>query len=146
MIKATLINGQGPEFEHCRVIRCEVFGGDGRADGIDAMAIHALATAQDGTYCATGRLYPMSEGWRIGEIAVLEHYRGQGMGDLVARLLLHKARETYEEAQVLLNTPVQVARFFERYGFAPVAGSGCSATDSVEMSLAGSDIRLDCGG
>src|SRR5882672_10152170 len=64
-------------------------------DDLDAVCVHALAyddggTPDPGTVIGTGRLLPDAH---IGRMAVLEQWRGRGVGSRILQSLMDKARE-----------------------------------------------------
>lgn len=70
-------------------------------DGHDAHCAHVLGLLEDGRAIATGRL---QEDGRIGRMAVLTDWRGQGIGRAILERLLETARirkisEVYLHAQ-----------------------------------------------
>lgn len=86
------------------------------ADEMDALAMH-LVLYDDGNPIASGRLYHDGKAFRIGRCCVLGEYRGQGVGDLLVKLLLLKAFG-FNPSEVRINAREPVAAFYERYGFA----------------------------
>ena len=82
-------------------------------DAEDAHCDHALAYAEDGLAIATGRLLPDGH---IGRMAVLKAWRGKGVGALVLRSLVERARQR-GHAHARLNAQVSAAGFYRRYGF-----------------------------
>ncbi len=86
-------------------------------DALDAMSRHAML--YDGAEpIATGRLYWAEGDFHVGRICVLRAWRGQGCGDALMRLLLHKALEHNARA-VVLSAQAQAMPFYARYGFLP---------------------------
>ena len=83
-------------------------------DGQDAHCDHALAFATDGAAIGTGRLLPDGH---IGRMAVLQEWRGQGVGALLLQALVEHARRR-GDAKVRLNAQSAAAAFYRRYGFA----------------------------
>jgi predicted GNAT family N-acyltransferase len=81
-------------------------------DGQDPEAVHVLV-ACEGEYVGTGRM--LSDG-HIGRLAVLEAYRGRGLGAQVLRALVHEA-ERMGLARVYLGAQKQAVGFYERLGF-----------------------------
>ena len=81
-------------------------------DGHDADCIHALIEV-DGQAVATGRLSPDG---RIGRMAVLASYRGQGLGrSLLAGLL--SAADQRGQHETYLHAQMHAIGFYERLGF-----------------------------
>lgn len=87
-------------------------------DDQDTHCDHALAFAEDGLAVGTGRLLPDGH---IGRMAVLEAWRGKGVGALLLQALIEQARQRHH-VSVRLNAQAYAAGFYRRYGFA-VSGS-----------------------
>lgn len=81
-------------------------------DGKDSEAGHVIAEL-DGEPVGCGRLLP--EG-RIGRLAVLEAYRGRGLGRLMLDALISEARKT-GMAGVHLHAQANAIDFYEKAGF-----------------------------
>ena len=81
-------------------------------DALDAQCVHALAF-EDGRPVGTGRLLPDGH---IGRMAVLEEWRGRGIGSGILESLMRKARER-GEVEVLLSAQVHAVPFYKRHGF-----------------------------
>jgi len=85
-------------------------------DEFDLNARHALAYA-DSECIGTARLVTLPGNLgRIGRMAVLPKYRGQGVGRLLLETLL-KASQSQDIKQVELHAQVSVIPFYEQYGF-----------------------------
>ncbi|HEX5477363.1 MAG TPA: GNAT family N-acetyltransferase [Burkholderiales bacterium] len=103
---------------HAAPIRFDVFvkeqgvPRDIELDEMDAQSVHALAFEGEAAV-ATGRLLPDGH---IGRMAVLAAWRGRGLGGLVLRRLLDKARER-GDTEVVLSAQVQALGFYRRHGF-----------------------------
>jgi predicted GNAT family N-acyltransferase len=82
-------------------------------DEWDARCDHAVALDSAGRPVGTGRLLP---GGRIGRMAVLKEWRGQGVGAALLRALLDRARERGLE-KVVLHAQKQAMGFYLRFGF-----------------------------
>jgi len=82
-------------------------------DRNDVLAIHLLATVDDGTPVATARLLPDGH---IGRMAVLKNWRGQGIGTAMLRALIGIARQKGQDS-VFLNAQCQAEGFYARMGF-----------------------------
>jgi predicted GNAT family N-acyltransferase len=85
-------------------------------DGRDGECWHALATDRSGEPIGAGRLSP--EG-KIGRVAVLEEWRGRGVGVALMRCLLARA-DAEGLAETYLHSQVDAAGFYERLGFQAV--------------------------
>ena len=82
---------------------------------LDEQAMHVVI--YDGERpIGTGRLYHDGKTFRIGRICVVKEERGQGVGDLLMRLLLVKAFE-FEPSQVRIDAQERVRKFYENFGF-----------------------------
>lgn len=84
-------------------------------DGEDVACRHAIARTPDGTPVATGRLLPDGH---IGRVAVLQEWRGKGLGREVMLALLVEAR-ALGHAEVALNSQTSAVPFYLSLGFAP---------------------------
>ena len=85
-------------------------------DEFDLNARHALAYA-DSECIGTARLVTLTENiGRIGRMAVLPKYRGQGVGRRLLEALL-KAAQSQAIKQVELHAQVTVIPFYEQFGF-----------------------------
>lgn len=105
-------------------------------DGEDERCEHALAQAADGTPVGTGRLLP--EG-RIGRLAVLPEWRGQGAGSALLVYFVELARKK-GFASVTLHAQTRATAFYARHGFAAHGEEFMDAgIPHVAMSLAFSD-------
>jgi predicted GNAT family N-acyltransferase len=84
-------------------------------DELDPRCVHALAF--DGERAVgTGRLLPDAH---IGRMAVLEGWRGRGVGGLILESLAAKARERGDR-RVFLSAQVHAIEFYARHGFRAV--------------------------
>lgn len=82
-------------------------------DELDPVCHHVLVTDVDNKPVATGRID--SDG-RIGRMAVLKEYRGQGIGSaLLVALLDYAGQKQY--AGVHLHAQVTAIPFYEKHGF-----------------------------
>ena len=116
-------------------VREAVFGRG--TDDLDTLSWNA-AVYSDGTPCAAGRIWWEGGAYWLGDICVLESWRGRRLGDLVLRLLLFKA-QSHSAVEVRLLAPESVSGFFARMGFQPAGRRG----DLVEMQIPGNRIELD---
>ncbi len=84
------------EREAMRAIRTPVFIQEQQVpqqiewDEMDPLCVHTLALDADGTPIGTGRLAPDG---KIGRMAVLEEWRGKGVGAAILEFLVACARE-----------------------------------------------------
>lgn len=84
-------------------------------DGLDVDCWHVLARDDTGQPIGCGRLTPAH---KIGRVAVLQEWRGQGVGLALLRELIGRARsEGWPE--VALDAQTSALGFYEREGFAP---------------------------
>ena len=105
-------------------------------DGEDERCEHALACAPDQTPVGTGRL--LLDG-RIGRLAVLPDWRGQGAGSALLEYLMELAREKGFNV-VRLHAQTRATAFYARHGFKAHGDEFMDAgIPHVEMSLAFSD-------
>jgi predicted GNAT family N-acyltransferase len=110
-----------PETEAARHIRERVFiveqavPEDLEWDEDDAICIHALATV-GGQPVATGRLLEKDGEGRIGRMAVMELYRGMGVGARILEHLIDEA-EDLGITELVLSSQTYAIPFYARYGF-----------------------------
>jgi predicted GNAT family N-acyltransferase len=81
-------------------------------DEFDPLCQHVVAEAA-GQAIGTGRLLPDGH---IGRMAVLEPWRGQGVGSALLEALLRLARDR-GIGRVRLNAQSRAAAFYRRHGF-----------------------------
>lgn len=87
-------------------------------DAYDAGALHMILKV-DGEWAAVGRLLQKEDrSWYIGRVAVLKDYRGQGVGDLLMRILIRKAQDL-GAGDIHIDSQVQAMPFYETLGFVP---------------------------
>ncbi len=82
-------------------------------DGLDGDCWHVLARDDAGQPIGCGRLTPAH---KIGRMAVLQEWRGQGVGVALLRELIAHAR-TLGWPEVALDAQVNAIGFYEREGF-----------------------------
>jgi predicted GNAT family N-acyltransferase len=82
-------------------------------DGLDPHCIHALARLADSTPVGTARLAP---GGKIGRMAVLEPFRGAGVGSALLATLVARAR-AQGEPRCTLSAQLPAIPFYARHGF-----------------------------
>lgn len=82
-------------------------------DERDAVCVHALAYAPDGTVAGTGRLLPDGH---IGRMAVRKPHRGKGVGALLLNHLVDEARRR-GHLQVALAAQLHAQGFYAAHGF-----------------------------
>ena len=84
-------------------------------DALDPLCRHVIARDTAGLPIGTGRLTPEH---RIGRMAVLVDWRGQGVGEAMLAALMAEARKQGWPA-VSLNAQVSAEVFYARQGFIP---------------------------
>jgi predicted GNAT family N-acyltransferase len=82
-------------------------------DGLDGDCWHVLASDENGQPIGCGRLTPTH---KIGRMAVLQDWRGQGVGAAMLRELLTRAR-ALGWTEVALDAQTTAIGFYEREGF-----------------------------
>ncbi len=87
-------------------------------DPQDPVHLHALAVDDDGNGIATGRLLV---GGQIGRMAVLESWRGRGVGSAILQRLLDTA-EARGLKRVTLNAQTHAKPFYAARGFVEHGG------------------------
>jgi predicted GNAT family N-acyltransferase len=84
-------------------------------DRDDKRAIHFLATIA-GKAVGTGRVVMRHSGAKIGRMAVLKSYRRKGVGKVLLKRAIVKARNLGAE-KIYLHAQVPVIGFYEKMGF-----------------------------
>lgn len=82
-------------------------------DAADLDSLHLLAFTQNRDAVGTIRLEPTG---KIGRLAVLEEYRGLGLGDRLLNEMIAKAKDAGHKT-VFLHAQLQAFAFYERHGF-----------------------------
>ena len=82
-------------------------------DGLDPMCLHALAEDRNRDAVATGRLHPSG---KIGRMAVVQKWRGHGVGAALLQHLIAAARERNLK-DVYLHSQTRAMGFYARQGF-----------------------------
>jgi predicted GNAT family N-acyltransferase len=102
-----------------RFIRDIVFGEEQNVerevdlDGKDSQSIQVVATDDDDNPIGTGRMQPDG---KIGRLAVLDSWRGQGTGEKMLQALLETAeKEGFQE--VFLHAQIHAISFYEKCRF-----------------------------
>jgi predicted GNAT family N-acyltransferase len=85
-------------------------------DAMDAKCVHALAYDSKGIAIATGRLLPDGH---IGRMAVLQEFRGKGVGGAVLAKLMAAAKERGDR-EIVLSAQVHAVEFYRAHGFREV--------------------------
>ena len=94
------------------------FPADTERDAMDDLSWHAVLYDEAARPVATGRIYWWEGEFHIGRVCVAQTARGQGLGDLLMRMLLYKALD-HSARSVALSAQLQVLPFYARYGFQP---------------------------
>jgi predicted GNAT family N-acyltransferase len=81
-------------------------------DEMDEACVHAVAFEGDAAV-ATGRLLPDGH---IGRMAVLERWRGRGIGSRILERLIEEARSRGDR-EVALSAQVHAVAFYRAHGF-----------------------------
>jgi predicted GNAT family N-acyltransferase len=87
-------------------------------DEEDERACHVLATSLDGAPIGTGRL---KQDCYIGRMAVLQAWRGRGVGCMILSTLLGIAQKQGCSV-VRLHAQTHALEFYERFGFSAFGG------------------------
>lgn len=82
-------------------------------DEFDAISLHMLALNSDGQAVGTARLLPDC---RIGRMAVLNEWRGKGIGSAMMRRILEEINHR-KMPQAMLNAQTSAIQFYEKFGF-----------------------------
>lgn len=136
----TVIQGKwfvpGADLSVLLPVREAVFGRG--TDELDPVSWNVLVY-DNSVPAATGRIWWADGAFWLGDLAVLEDYRGRKLGDLVLRLLLYKA-QNHAAREVRLRCPDSLTGFFGRLGLRELPSDD---RDAVEMVIPGSMIDLD---
>jgi len=84
-------------------------------DEIDRDAIH-LAAISGGRVVGAARVFSDGAEWHVGRVAVLQQYRGRGVGTLLMRVAEGIAQER-GALEVALNAQAPVVEFYLRLGY-----------------------------
>lgn len=112
------------EREALRRVRETVFVDEQRVplelewDEDDETALHALAEDGDGNPVGTGRL---TRDGRIGRMAVMKDWRGQGVGGAILQWLTDAARTRGLE-ELVLSAQISAIQFYRRFGYTEEGG------------------------
>ena len=126
MITNKWINGQ-EELAPVLAIRKEATGED--RDDFDAYAMHVIMYT-DEQPAATGRLYHDGRQFKMDKLCVLPAFRGQHIGDLMARLLLYKSMEFAPRVEIVI--PQTYTEFYQKFGFRETEREGETVTMQVK--------------
>ena len=101
--------------ERALSVRRAVFGETGAADSHDPISHHLIIT-ENSVPIASGRMYPDGDCMVLGCIALIPEKRGQGIGDLAARMLLFKGINMGAK-RFRIYACDRTAGFYKRFGF-----------------------------
>lgn len=120
MVEVRIVSFIGDNEKNIRSIRNTVFSGEQNInpdidfDGNDSSALHALILV-DGKSTGTGRI--LNDG-HIGRVAVLNEYRGNGLGSIIIESLIQEAIEN-SFVRVYLGSQIKAFNFYKKLGFTP---------------------------
>jgi predicted GNAT family N-acyltransferase len=107
------------DYDDLRTVRAAVFVEEQdipveiEFDAIDAQCRHVLARDAEHRPIGTGRL---TADFKIGRMAVLPHWRGQGVGKALLQNLIETARRS-GATEVTVNAPLETLDFYQKSGF-----------------------------
>jgi predicted GNAT family N-acyltransferase len=84
-------------------------------DALDPQCVHVIARDANGRPIGTGRLTPER---KIGRMAVLPDWRGQGVGDALLLALIDEAAQR-RWPELRLHSQVSALGFYVKHGFVP---------------------------
>jgi predicted GNAT family N-acyltransferase len=120
MIEVEAVSFVGDNEANIRLIRSTVFSGEQNVDpaidfdGNDLTAFHSLIFV-DGKPAGTGRM--LADG-HLGRIAILNEYRGRGLGSNIIESLIQIAVAN-GYGRVYLGSQKHAIEFYEKLGFTP---------------------------
>lgn len=141
------MNPDGPFLlEHCEggaraadllALRAQAMTGLARElrewDALDALSVHVIARDGEGQPVGAGRLAPDR---RLGRLAVVPDWRGQGVGRAVLAALLQVARQRHWPSVIAQATP-DTRSLLAGAGFLPLAQPGAGQAGLVQRRLDG---------
>ncbi|MCT8158778.1 GNAT family N-acetyltransferase [Pseudoruegeria sp. SHC-113] len=86
-------------------------------DDLDDVAVHVLATTEDGTPVGTARLLFVGTTGKIGRVCVVKEHRGTGLGADLIRQCITLLRETDGLTRAKLGAQAHALGFYEKLGF-----------------------------
>ncbi|MFQ6612353.1 MAG: GNAT family N-acetyltransferase [Fidelibacterota bacterium] len=107
------------ELKQAHQIRIQVFVEEQKVDPsieldeYDAVATHVLALV-NGNPVGTARWRQTDQGIKLERFAVLQEYRGLGVGKALVEFILNRVRN---EGSIYLNAQEAVIQFYEQFGF-----------------------------
>lgn len=125
------------------------YAAEEEVDIYDQMAIYGLVFDLDDRPAGTARLI-MTEDNKptIGRVCVLKEARGQGLGDLLMRMMLYRVVEM-QLPEVYVGSQMPVVEFYKRYGLKPVGDIYLDQGQPHQMmraALEEIDLEGSCGG
>lgn len=125
MLNIIFFNRKDEKYEYVKNIRTSVFTdeqgliADEEFDDYDNNYDTLFALVyNDGIPVATGRIVRLSDGVKIGRIAVLKSQRGQGTGRFLVDSLCNKADEICG-GTIYVDSQLHARGFYESLGFVP---------------------------
>lgn len=121
MSNVRFITAEDSDYKIVRNIRIAVFTDEQGADAdkefdeFDSFSDFALLYDGENTV-ATARIVKTSKGYKIGRIAVLKEYRGNGYGEDIVRAVTEKAFD-YGADKVYVDAQNYAVPFYEKIGF-----------------------------
>jgi predicted GNAT family N-acyltransferase len=120
MIEVRIVSFVGDDEQNVRLIRNTVFSSEQNInpdidfDGKDSSAFHVLIFV-DGKSAGTGRM--LNDG-HIGRVAVLNEFRGKGLGSRIIESLIREAIKN-RFVRVYLGSQKHAFIFYTKLGFTP---------------------------
>ncbi|KAK2941990.1 putative GNAT family N-acetyltransferase [Blattamonas nauphoetae] len=109
------------QFELRRIVFHEEqgFPHDKVCDELDVLCHQCLITDSNHKLVGCSRICPHSEedAWVLDRIAVMEEFRGKGIGRYVVRVAMNYAQLLGAKRFVLVNAEVSVIPFYQKLGF-----------------------------
>lgn len=128
--KILVIKAKDPNFSDAMMVRENVFVDEQNvppeleADAFDSDAVHVVLMNAFGPV-ATGRYYADPENSRLarlGRVAVLKDYRGNGLGNVVLGELLRLIRAEARFTRVDIHAQASVLGLYAKFGFVKKGG------------------------
>lgn len=86
-------------------------------DGLEDVSDHVIMI-KGGRTIGCARIRRTGEGIKLERVAVLEEFRGQGLGTRLMRFLVDRAR-AMDRNMIYLNSQCSASDFYARFGFKP---------------------------
>ncbi len=114
--------GEAAAVRNCVFVAEQGVPAEMELDELDSVVTHAVARDAGGHCIGTARLIPERDGTaRIGRMAVLADWRGQGVGAALLCRLFELAAGTGRR-RLVLSAQIQAVPFYQRYGFVAEGG------------------------